>query len=694
MEAQPTHVHQPLPPLLALGPKPYYTRILTLFPGEIDAPLFCTLQIIDLNHPPFPFEALSYVWGKAKSSEHLFCDDGHLKITVNLDKALRHLRLSSMSRRLLVDAICIDQTDLAERARQVQYMRLVYKRASRVIVWLGGKQDWTETAITFAKELVSLRADFIENLGLPSGGEGAPAGDPAQTEQGRRSDAFSLLSNVYKSNQEGAEALSKLFGCEYFTRVWCIQEVVASSYSIVKLADLEIDMKDLLSLLYFVLDHRGLDLKPTPLQLWRIVYEMPLLYEQLKYSHPEGSIGTMLVVLTSIRDFGATDPRDRIFATLGITDEGLEPIYSITESNWLADVARKGYSWISRRINSISPALEPTRHPALIPNYNKSMREVYQEFTRYCIWKPPRLLTVLGHVQHHEDPETALDFPSWVPRFDQCRIVSKFISELSDAGVPTKLQMYIAETHDNPFHPSSPFSNPIKEPDILQLNGFQVDTICAATDVFMQEADGTFSPASLWSQLFPHPLFPREPGQVDQYQFSKMATDVAFLQTLCAGGMLSACSQLINSSSRPGKTRQSRLEQSRRLAAQAILRWLRERPEVDCDAYPDLGPPPIDEFHVSPMERYQYQAVSLCANRKVYRTATGILGLGPKFLKPGDCIVVLFGGSFPIVLRPRGRNWILIGETYLHHDEVCLGQLATRAKSRKSQVNVTRFRIR
>ncbi|RSL48534.1 hypothetical protein CEP54_012881 [Fusarium duplospermum] len=506
MQAQATHVHQPLPPLPALGNKPHYTRILTLFPGEMDAPLFCTMEIIDLNHPPFAFEALSYVWGKAKSAEPLFCDDGHLEITVNLDKALRNLRLSNTRRRLWVDAICIDQTDLAERARQVQYMRLVYKRATRVIVWLGEKQDWTETAIAFAKELVGLKADFIQNLDLASREEGSLPADPAtNTEQGIRSDAFSLLSNVYKSNQDGAEALANLFGCEYFTRVWCIQEVVASSYSIVKLADLEIDMNDLLSLLPLVLDRRGLVLEPTPLQLWRGVYEMPLIYEAFKHSPPEGSIGQMLVVLTSIRDFGATDPRDRIFAILGITDEGLEPVYSITESNWLADFARKGYSWISRRINSISPALEPNRHPALIPNYEKSMREVYQEFTRYCIWKPPRLLTVLGHIQHHEDPETVVDFPSWVPRFDQCRIVSKFIPELSDAGVSTKFQMYIAETHDNPFHPSSPFSNPIEEPDILQLNGFQIDTICAATEVFTQGADETFSPALLWSQLFPQP---------------------------------------------------------------------------------------------------------------------------------------------------------------------------------------------
>ncbi|KAI8716229.1 HET domain-containing protein [Fusarium sp. LHS14.1] len=334
MEAQATHVHQPLPPLPALGPKPHFTRILTLFPGDMDTPLFCTMQIIDLNHPPFAFEALSYVW---------------------------------------------------ERARQVQYMRLVYKRASRTIVWLGEKQDWTETAIAFAKELVSLKADFIGNLGLSSGGEADPAGDPAQTDQGRRSYAYSLLSNVFKGNQEGAEALSKLFGCEYFTRVWCIQEVVASSSSMLKSADLEIDMKDLLSLLPFVIDRRGLNLEPTALQLWRGIFEMPLLYAQLNHSPPEGSLGTMLVILTSIRDFGATDPRDRIFAILGITDEGLEPVYTITESNWLGDVARKGYSWISRRINSISPVLEPNRHPALIPNYNKSMRDVYQEFTRYCI---------------------------------------------------------------------------------------------------------------------------------------------------------------------------------------------------------------------------------------------------------------------------------------------------------------------
>lgn len=231
MEAQATHVHQSLPPLPALGQKPHYTRILTLFPGDMDTPLFCTMQIIDLNHPPFAFEALSYVWGKAKSPEHLFCDDGHLEITMNLDKALRHLRLSSMSRRLWVDAICIDQTDLAERARQVQYMRLVYKRASRTIVWLGEKQDWTETAIAFAKELVSLKADFIGNLGLSSSREPAPARDPAQTDQGRRSYAYSLLSNVFKSNQEGAEALSKLFGCEYFTRVWY---VLKSGYGVLR----------------------------------------------------------------------------------------------------------------------------------------------------------------------------------------------------------------------------------------------------------------------------------------------------------------------------------------------------------------------------------------------------------------------------------------------------------------------------
>ncbi|KAM5350088.1 hypothetical protein ACJ41O_006593 [Fusarium nematophilum] len=185
MEAKSTHVPQPLPPPPRFGRTPYYTRVLTLSPGDGDDPLFCTIFFASCT-----FKGIC-------------------------PTALRHLRLSNKRRILWADAVCIDQTDLVERARQVQYMRLVYKCAARVIVWLGEKQDWTETAVLFARGFVDLKTDFLDDLDLE-----ADEGQHLGVNQDERSDAYSLLSNMFKNNKAGADAMAKLFGCEYFTRVW------------------------------------------------------------------------------------------------------------------------------------------------------------------------------------------------------------------------------------------------------------------------------------------------------------------------------------------------------------------------------------------------------------------------------------------------------------------------------------------
>lgn len=102
--------------------------------------------------PPCPpagfeprYEALSYVWGdlmdtevvgfwldaKTSSSRH-----GCLQITSSLAVALRHLRQSNESRRMWVDALCINQNDHIERSHQVLRMRDIYRLAARVIVWV------------------------------------------------------------------------------------------------------------------------------------------------------------------------------------------------------------------------------------------------------------------------------------------------------------------------------------------------------------------------------------------------------------------------------------------------------------------------------------------------------------------------------------------------------------------------------
>lgn len=91
------------------------------------------------------YEALSYAWGSDQKPHHLIVDGGHgctrLPITDSLMTALRHLRRPDESRKLWIDAVCINQSDHVELGSQVRRMGLIYKLAYRVVVWLGPQSD-------------------------------------------------------------------------------------------------------------------------------------------------------------------------------------------------------------------------------------------------------------------------------------------------------------------------------------------------------------------------------------------------------------------------------------------------------------------------------------------------------------------------------------------------------------------------
>jgi hypothetical protein len=51
--------------------------------------------------------------------------------------------------------------------------------------------------------------------------------------------------------------------------------------------------------------------------------------------------------------------------------------------------------------------------------------------------------------------------------------------------------------------------------------------------------------------------------------------------------------------------------------------------------------------------------------RKLVTTATGFVGLAPEAAQKNDVVAVLFGCSFPVVLRPFERSFKYIGECYV-----------------------------
>ena len=55
--------------------------------------------------------------------------------------------LTRTTRLLWVDALCINQDDIQEKIDQVQAMDLIYQRASRVLIYLGEADDYSDSAM-------------------------------------------------------------------------------------------------------------------------------------------------------------------------------------------------------------------------------------------------------------------------------------------------------------------------------------------------------------------------------------------------------------------------------------------------------------------------------------------------------------------------------------------------------------------
>ncbi|KAF2034219.1 HET-domain-containing protein, partial [Setomelanomma holmii] len=84
-------------------------------------PISCTFDVVNLDERP-SFAALSYVWGNDPPTSFI------------LHPLRRHPRSSHS---LWVDAVCINQADMDEKATQIPLMGDIYSGAESVYVWLG-----------------------------------------------------------------------------------------------------------------------------------------------------------------------------------------------------------------------------------------------------------------------------------------------------------------------------------------------------------------------------------------------------------------------------------------------------------------------------------------------------------------------------------------------------------------------------
>lgn len=108
-------------------------RICVLLPGDPSDDLRCELIHVNLNDDPV-YDAVSYTWATQNGDTQLSCSincigRGFIRITANCNAVLRRLRTNGTRKQLWLDAICIDQTQVAERNHQVAMMDQVYSGA-------------------------------------------------------------------------------------------------------------------------------------------------------------------------------------------------------------------------------------------------------------------------------------------------------------------------------------------------------------------------------------------------------------------------------------------------------------------------------------------------------------------------------------------------------------------------------------
>jgi hypothetical protein len=100
------------------------------------------------------YEALSYCWGPESARHRRLIEDKSFYIRSNLYHALRRILSETRSILILLDSVCINQSDDEEKSAQVKSMDRFFYRARSVLIWLGEADEDSDYAIDYIAKLV------------------------------------------------------------------------------------------------------------------------------------------------------------------------------------------------------------------------------------------------------------------------------------------------------------------------------------------------------------------------------------------------------------------------------------------------------------------------------------------------------------------------------------------------------------
>ncbi|KAG4432566.1 hypothetical protein IFR05_011954 [Cadophora sp. M221] len=322
-------------------------RLLTLLPyNEAADTIECTLSTANLDDNPL-YDALSYVWGDENSPYQILVNNQPFPTTQFLREALT-LLCEGLEKPLTlwVDAICINQKDLDERRSQVLQMRRIYACAQQTLVRLDDDDEQGEAYPLIIPLLDGLARCYDRFVALQSQGE------ENATEQ--------ILSEVWTvlPGAEIWEVVPFLFLSLWFKRVWTIQELAVASKAVAMYGQKLIEwsrLEDAIKMIQLARDY----LESHPLgwiqqksavldfrigetdvildhsqirHIYSIYAALPKTLIALRRQTRENTAASLLSTLRNAWYHGATDPRDKVYALLGLVSEDERSRYQVDYS--------------------------------------------------------------------------------------------------------------------------------------------------------------------------------------------------------------------------------------------------------------------------------------------------------------------------------------------------------------------------
>ena len=295
---------------------------------------------------------------------------------------------------------CINQADVEERSGQVAIMHDIYGNTVCNLIWLGEADESTETALAGIKAIL---------------------GD-MRTETNNFQDANEMLfqdfhpkwSSTGISADFDAIALAQYYSSPWFLRLWIVQEATLAPVSVCYRGKFETPLEEVLKVTLWIRHKffQGFHLQvPFALQ-WGLsaactIADMADDSGRYRYFHHPPSL---LNILVDLQEFSAYEPKDRIYAALGLLQR-------------------------FAKLQSLPPLL--------MPDYSKPLGHVLRDTTVFGVLDHGNL-EILRYVSHRLEELDSVYAPTWVPRWDRKRTADPCLMIYhcwsADAHVPAAVQ--------------------------------------------------------------------------------------------------------------------------------------------------------------------------------------------------------------------------------------------------------------